>query len=389
LSMINNADGMAIHYVDDTAAFNSLCDQWRNTEYLAIDTEFVRTSTFYPIIGLLQIADETSCYLVDPLKIDDWSAFSDLLVNSQCCFVIHSCSEDLNLLQIFLGCLPAKLFDTQLAAAFLGMGLSVSYQALVSELLGIGVAKDETRSDWTKRPLTEAQILYAATDVRYLLQVQGILKNRLIEKGMLQWFEAECERQKTSAAGSEVEKHWESFYIGLSNAWKLDDPGLILLQRLCYWREQEARTKNKPRNWIVKDNELLKLANDLSQTEKISLDAVMAVQEVDRRFLSRYGNELLHLLVTTESGLGRINRDLLNKPLSAALRKKLKQCQKIVSIKAEELEMAPELLGRKKQLLELFRDYERAGQIEWTGEFSGWRRHILEAEFLLIMSGEV
>ena len=387
--MINNADGMAIHYVDDTAAFNSLCDQWRNTEYLAIDTEFVRTSTFYPIIGLLQIADETSCYLVDPLKIDDWSAFSDLLVNSQCCFVIHSCSEDLNLLQIFLGCLPAKLFDTQLAAAFLGMGLSVSYQALVSELLGIGVAKDETRSDWTKRPLTEAQILYAATDVRYLLQVQGILKNRLIEKGMLQWFEAECERQKTSAAGSEVEKHWESFYIGLSNAWKLDDPGLILLQRLCYWREQEARTKNKPRNWIVKDNELLKLANDLSQTEKISLDAVMAVQEVDRRFLSRYGNELLHLLVTTESGLGRINRDLLNKPLSAALRKKLKQCQKIVSIKAEELEMAPELLGRKKQLLELFRDYERAGQIEWTGEFSGWRRHILEAEFLLIMSGEV
>ncbi len=389
MSMINNADGMAIHYVDDTAAFNSLCDQWRNTEYLAIDTEFVRTSTFYPIIGLLQIADETSCYLVDPLKIDDWSAFSDLLVNSQCCFVIHSCSEDLNLLQIFLGCLPAKLFDTQLAAAFLGMGLSVSYQALVSELLGIGVAKDETRSDWTKRPLTEAQILYAATDVRYLLQVQGILKNRLIEKGMLQWFEAECERQKTSAAGSEVEKHWESFYIGLSNAWKLDDPGLILLQRLCYWREQEARTKNKPRNWIVKDNELLKLANDLSQTEKISLDAVMAVQEVDRRFLSRYGNELLHLLVTTESGLGRINRDLLNKPLSAALRKKLKQCQKIVSIKAEELEMAPELLGRKKQLLELFRDYERAGQIEWTGEFSGWRRHILEAEFLLIMSGEV
>jgi len=389
LSMINNADGMAIHYVDDTAAFNSLCDQWRNTEYLAIDTEFVRTSTFYPIIGLLQIADETSCYLVDPLKIDDWSAFSDLLVNSQCCFVIHSCSEDLNLLQIFLGCLPAKLFDTQLAAAFLGMGLSVSYQALVSELLGIGVAKDETRSDWTKRPLTEAQILYAATDVRYLLQVQGILKNRLIEKGMLQWFEAECERQKTSAAGSEVEKHWESFYIGLSNAWKLDDPGLILLQRLCYWREQEARTKNKPRNWIVKDNELLKLANDLSQTEKISLDAVMAVQEVDRRFLSRYGNELLHLLVTTESGLERINRDLLNKPLSAALRKKLKQCQKIVSIKAEELEMAPELLGRKKQLLELFRDYERAGQIEWTGEFSGWRRHILEAEFLLIMSGEV
>lgn len=388
MSMTNQADGMPIKYVDDTASFNRLCEEWRSKEYLAIDTEFVRTSTFYSRIGLLQITDGSCCYLIDPLEIDSWTVFSDLLVNSKCCFVIHSCSEDLNLLQTFLGCLPATLFDTQLAAAFLGLGFSVSYQALVSELIGIEVAKDETRSDWTKRPLTESQILYAAIDVRYLLQLRVILKQQLIEKDMLQWFEAECTRQQTISSASELEKNWESYYVGLSNAWKLSDSGLEILQKLCYWREQTARIKNRPRSWIVKDQELFNLASELSEAEEISLNTVMSIREVDRRFLSRYGKELLKLVTTTDLDLEPINRELLNKPVSPALRKKLKQCQKIVQIKAEELQMAPELLGRKKQLLDFLRNFERTGQVEWNGEFSGWRRQVLESDFLPIMSGD-
>lgn len=388
MSMTDQADGMPITYIDDNDSFNRLCEEWRTKEYLAIDTEFVRTSTFYSRIGLLQIADVTNCYLIDPLKIDDWSLFSDLLQNSECCFVIHSCSEDLNLLQTFLGCLPGSLFDTQLAAAFLGLGFSMSYQALVIELIGIEVEKGETRSDWTKRPLTDAQILYAATDVRYLLQLQNILKQQLVDKGKLQWFEAECERQKTIAAASEVEKHWESIYAGLSNAWKLSDPGLNILQKLCYWREKKARVRDKPRSWIVKDQELFNLANALSRAEEISLDAVMSVQEVDGRFLSRYGNEVLELVTADDANLERVNRELLNKPLNPSLRKKLKQCQKVVNTKAQELQMAPELLGRKKQLLDFLRNFERSGQVEWTGEFAGWRRQILESEFQSIMSGD-
>lgn len=386
--MSNHADGTPIEYIADTAVFNGLCEKWRNTKYLAIDTEFVRTSTFYPRIGLLQIADESNCYLIDPLKISDWSIFSDLLVNSQCCFVIHSCSEDFNLLQTFLGCVPASVFDTQLAAAFLGLGFSISYQGLVSEILGIDVVKDETRSDWTKRPLSEAQKLYAAIDVRYLQQLQEILNTQLIERGRLQWFEAECTRQKSIAAASEVEKNWELFYAGLSNAWKLSDTGLQLLQKLCYWREQEARRRDKPRSWIVKDQELLSVANELSNADEISLSTVMSIQQVDSRFLSRYGDSLLELLSATDSDLQSINRELLNNPIKPAMRKKLKQCQKIVNLKAQELDMAPELLGRKKQLLDFLRKFERKGQMEWSGEFSGWRRQVLEEDFLLIMSAD-
>lgn len=386
--MLNQVDGVPIEYVDDTAAFIKLCEEWRTKEYLAIDTEFLRTNTFYPKIGLLQITDDNCCYLIDPLGISDWSVFSDLLTNSQCCFVIHSCSEDLNLLQTFLGCIPANLFDTQLAAAFLGLGFSLSYQALVNEILGITVAKGETRSDWTKRPLTEAQILYAATDVRYLLRLQKILSRQLVEKDTLEWFEAECIRQKTIATTSEIEKLWESVYAGVSNAWKLNDRALEILQRLCYWREQIARSKNKPRNWIAKDKDLLILASELAELEEISLGALMSIPRVDRRFLSRHGNELHRLVNSVESGLEPINRELLNKPLNSGLRKKLKQCQKIVDDKAQQLQMAPELLGRKRQLLDFLHNFERSGQMQWSGELSGWRREVLEPEFAPVFSGD-
>ena len=116
-------DGMPMEYVSDTARLNALCVEWGTEQFLAVDTEFERTSTFYARIGLLQIADSRCCYLVDPLCIDDWSGFKQLLSTPSCTLVMHSCSEDLSLLQTFLGCLPISLFDTQLAAAFLGIGL--------------------------------------------------------------------------------------------------------------------------------------------------------------------------------------------------------------------------------------------------------------------------
>ena len=388
MNLTINTDGMPIHYIDDELSFNSLCKQWMSCDALAIDTEFVRTNTFYAKIGLLQIADLENCYLIDPLEIGDWNAFSNLLANSSCTFVIHSCSEDLNLLQTFLGVLPAKTFDTQLAAAFLGLGFSVSYQSLVAELIGIDVAKDETRSDWTKRPLTESQLHYAATDVRYLLELHSLLHNQLDQKGMLQWFFSECEQQTKVAIESEIEKNWEAYYANFGNAWRLNDWGVEILQKLCYWREQKARARNKPRSWIVKDNDLLNLAEILSKSNELSLELFKSAEEVDSRFLSRYSGELLGVLTDAKEDLQPINRELLNKPLGSQFRKKLKHCQKVVNLKAEGLEMAPEILGRKKQLLEFLRNFQATGQVQWSGELAGWRRGILESEFTAIMSDE-
>lgn len=378
---------MPIEYVSDTATLNALCKEWAGEQFLAVDTEFERTSTFYARIGLLQIADSKSCYLVDPLTIDDWSEFKQLLSTPSCTLVMHSCSEDLSLLQTFLGCLPVSLFDTQLAAAFLGIGYSISYQGLIEQLLGVEVAKDETRSDWIKRPLSDKQIHYAAADVRYLLQVREILSSQVELKGMTDWLRAECDQQLVIAQRLEEESQWQSYYTGVSNAWRLDTPGLQALQQLCVWREQKARQRNKPRSWIVKDNDLLNLCAAVAgpiKSGEFTEGVVSNAEGVDSRFLSRNASDLYRLLSDT-ANRSEVDPALLNKPLSAPLRKKLKLSKQVATAKAEELGMSPELLGRKKVLVELLRSFERDGQLQWSGESAGWRRELLEAELTAII----
>lgn len=387
MNKLTFSDGIPIGYISDSSSLRSLCEEWRNEPFLAIDTEFERTNTFYAKIGLLQIADSKSCYLIDPLAIDDWSAFTSLLRNPDCTFVIHSCSEDLNLLQTFLGCLPVSLFDTQIAAAFLGIGFSISYQGLVEELLGVAVTKDETRSDWIKRPLSEKQIVYAATDVRYLLQLQDLLSSQIQEKERTDWLRFECSQLISTAASVESEANWESYYTAISNAWRLDDAGLEILQRLCYWREQKARKKNMPRSWIVKDNDLLNLSSVISSSqigEGSTMDAVANSDTVNSRFWARNGRELLAMLAE-ESRLRKVDQNLLNKPLTTSLRKKLKRCQQAANAKAEQLLISPELLGRRKYLLGLMQSYVVNGEFLWFNEGFDWRRQFLEAELNAIM----
>ena len=383
-----SCDGMPIEYVSDAATLNALCVEWASEEFLAVDTEFERTSTFYARIGLLQIADSKCCYLVDPLSIDDWSGFKLLLSTSSCTLVMHSCSEDLSLLQTFLGCLPVSLFDTQLAAAFLGIGFSISYQVLIAQLLGVVVAKDETRSDWIKRPLSEKQIHYAAADVRYLLQAREILSNQLEQKGMLNWLRAESRQQLVVAHRLEQESQWESYYTGVSNAWRLNTQGLQALRQLCVWREQKARQRNKPRSWIVKDNDLINLCAVISTPIKageFTLEDVSNAEGVDSRFLSRNASDLYQLL-SDPSNRREVDPSRLNKPLSGPLRKKLKLSKQVTNMKAEELGMSQELLGRKKFLVELLRSYERDGELQWSGDFAGWRRKLLEVELTAIIT---
>ena len=301
---------------------------------------------------------------------------------------MHSCSEDLSLLQTFLGCLPVSLFDTQLAAAFLGIGFSISYQGLIEQLLGVEVAKDETRSDWIKRPLSDKQIHYAAADVRYLLQARAILSDQIEKKGMADWLQAECGQQLVIAHRLEEESQWESYYTGVSNAWRLDTPGLQALQQLCVWREQKARQRNKPRSWIVKDNDLLSLCAAVSDSIKageFTLGVVNNAEGVDSRFLSRNASELYQLL-SDSSNRSEVDPTLLNKPLSAPLRNKLKLIKQVANAKAQDLGMSPELLARKKFLVELLRGFEREGQVQWSGDFAGWRRELLELEFTAIIT---
>ena len=377
---------MPVDIIRDTERFAKLCEGWSSLPFIAIDTEFVRTNTFYPKIGLLQIADHSKCYLVDPLSIQDWSCFTNLLANPGCTFVIHSCGEDLNLLNTTLGQIPLRIFDTQIAAAFLGLGYSISYQALVAKLFSIDLPKDETRSDWLNRPLSETQLLYAANDACYLLKIQKVLYQQLIAENKLNWLESECAFLLDSSKEAENITNWYSAYASISNAWKLDKQGLQYLQALSYWREDTARKRDKPRYWIAKDADLFSIARQMADDSECTLNKVNSLELSDERLLGKYADQIYKVLKYQNQTFDEVDTKMLNKPLNAAMRLKLKACQQVVKRQSEKLSMAPELLARKKILHEQLWAYKNTGGLIWVGELSAWRREVLEPEFVRIYS---
>ena len=371
-----------VSYITSDEEFATLCKRWQDSFAIALDTEFMRTNTFYAKIGLLQIADEDSVYLIDPLEIKDWDCFRELLINSNCIIVVHSASEDLNLLLTHIACLPKNLFDTQLAAAFLGLGFSLSYQALVEQQTGITVEKGETRSDWLRRPLTENQLQYAANDVIYLLDIANTLRDALISKSRLSWFEAETETMLKAAEQVEDEVYWRTLYAGISNAWRLSDEALRFSRRLCLWRETESRLRNRPRSWIVKDNDLQAIAVAVAQAPLIDEDLLRSVKVQEPKFLQRYAHDLSEILNKQNSDATPLDRSNLNYPVEGSARKTLKSLQKIVEEKAIQYQLAPELLGRKKHLLDIIKRYNQTGKLNWEGGQENWRQEILATEFL-------
>lgn len=372
------ADGTAIQFVESAADFTALQKQLSASRYIGLDTEFMRTNTFYPLLGLIQLADAQGCYLIDPLPLADTQDLALFLQSKAHILVVHSCSEDLNLLFTSLNTIPAQVFDTQIAAAFLGLGFSLSYQALVQTLLGIDIPKDETRSDWLRRPLSDTQKIYAATDVCHLLELRDLLESRLQARSVYQWFEQECKELLSVAGQSETASSWRTSYASINNAWRLSDTGLRYLQQLCVWREQEARRRNKPRSWIAKDQDLLNIAATISREKQPTLQVLLAVNGVDKSLLNRYANGFLALLNSPDIASMEINRQILNNPLSVNARDKLKECQRVVQAIADEYAIAPELIGRKKIILELVRSFEQDGSAGWPPVVGGWRRALLE-----------
>ena len=171
-----------IRHIKDNDTLNNYCKSWLQCRLLAVDTEFMRVDTYFPIASVIQINDGKANYLIDPLEISDWSHFTEVMISPDIIKALHACSEDLDVFNNLLGVLPVKLFDTQIAAALLGLGASVGYGNLVNECLDVILPKGETRSNWLARPLSEAQVNYAALDVDYLYELAMLLEKQLNDK---------------------------------------------------------------------------------------------------------------------------------------------------------------------------------------------------------------
>ena len=223
---------------------------------ISLDTEFVRTRTFYANLGLLQISQNKKITLIDPIAIGNIDTFWKAIDNQKC--ILHASSEDLEIIKQQKGDLNITLFDTQVACAFLNQGASLGYAKMVESIEGVLLDKGESRTDWCARPLTAKQQVYAAADVLYLEPCLTELQTQLQEKGMEKYFEQECQLildQKMQPINP------DKAYKSLDNLFQLDRQGLAVIKALAKWRLETAQARNLALNFVVRAEHLWLLAH--------------------------------------------------------------------------------------------------------------------------------
>lgn len=333
---------------------------------VGLDTEFIRERTYWPQLALVQVSlgvGDDDILLVDPLEPGMPEAIAALLADTRVTKIMHSPSEDLVAFRRTCGAVPRPLFDTQLAAALAGIGSGIGYQKLVGQLTGVALAKGETRSDWLRRPLSPAQLHYAADDVRYLFALHDALSARLLELGRLEWLVEDSERTLANAE-LEAPERWP--HLSLRAAQFLDLDAQRRLLRLLRWRDAYARENDRPKSWIL-DNEL---AVAIARTDPADRDALQAMLDAHPKAPRKLGEAVWQALRTPLA-------DEADLPDAAAaeLRDKarLRRLQDAVAQCSAELGLPDGVLASKRWLEALL----DTGQ--WPPALCGWRRAQLEA----------
>lgn len=260
-----------ILYVDNSDKLQQLCENIKDASVLILDTEFIREKTYRAKLCLIQIATDDLIACVDPIALNDISPLMNVINDESKLKILHAARQDYEIFYDLNKKLPQPLFDSQLVASLLGYGEQVGYGALVNKVLGVQLDKAHTRTDWSKRPLSEAQIRYASDDVYYLRQLYPLLKKQLADQGRENWlneeFNALCQP--------------ELFITLPEDAWnrvkginRLRPRQLAAAKKIAKWREEMAIKKDRPRRWILSDDILLAAAQllpkNISQLETIA-----------------------------------------------------------------------------------------------------------------------
>lgn len=371
-----------IHWITDNASLAQHCASWRSLPFVAVDTEFMRVDTFYPIAGLLQVSEGQRAYLIDPLSIDDWTPFAGLLQDPAVVKVLHACSEDLEVFLRLTGSLPSPLFDTQLAAGYLNLGFSMGYSRLVQAVLNIELPKGETRSDWLQRPLSATQVSYAAEDVLHLAEVYLLLQAQL-SADKYRWV-LEDGAELVANQGRELDP--ELAYREAKLAWKLSPQQLAVLKVLCAWREREARARNQPRNRIIREHSLWPLA----RTQPDNLVALARIEDMHPKTVRQDGELILQMIKQAATSPAADWPAALPEPLPLEASSLLKKLRAIGQREGERLNIAPELMLRKKTLEALLKSGYPKGPYQLPDSLRGWRRELMGQALLdcLAASGE-
>ena len=335
---------------------------------IGVDTEFMREKTFFSQLCLVQVACGETIFCVDPLRNDNLNSFWSTLMTRT--WVLHSGRQDIEVVWQTAGCMPASLFDTQIAAGLLGYAPQLGYASLVKELFGIELPKSHTRANWARRPLSAEYLHYAAEDVEYLLPAYEVLAETLQQRGRLAW----AEQDSLQLLDAELYNVDPAAAIErLKGARNLRGRRRAAAARLAAWREAEAIRANRPRQWIAKDSTLLELAASLPRdvTELHHVDGLPA------GLIKRCGSSIIAAIVAADDDDGE---HATPRPPNEAQKALLKSMQTRVAAHAEELGIATETLASRRDLAAVIIDGERESRL-----LRGWRRDVIGDELLQML----
>lgn len=335
---------------------------------LGVDTEFMREKTYFAQLCLVQVATTDDIYCVDPLTDDSKASFwRELLART---WILHSARQDIEVVSQTAGSMPAAIFDTQIAAGLLGYPAQLGYAGLVKELFDADVEKSHTRADWSKRPLRDVYLEYAAEDVEYLLPAFEVLSERLDSEGRLDWAREDSRllldpKLYDIGADQAIER--------LKGARNFRGRRRAAAARLAAWREREAIRLNRPRQWILRDSVLLDIAFKMPG----SMDQLASIEAIPPKLAARVGQDLLRELDAAASDEHDYDPP---RPPDEAQKALLKEMLSRVQKCAKDLNVAAETIASKRELSSVVISRGQHSRV-----FSGWRRKLIGNDLLALI----
>jgi len=366
--------------IETTADLAAACKELAKSDFITIDTEFLRETTFWPELCLIQMASPTTEVIVDPLaKGIDLAPFFELMANTAVLKVFHAARQDIEIIFNRGGLIPHPIFDTQVAAMVCGFGDSVSYDQLVSRTKGIQIDKSSRFTDWSRRPLSEKQLDYALADVTHLRDVYLYLKDELAREGRSSWLSEEMD----------ILEARETYDLHPDDAWqrlkmRLRKPQeLAILKYVAAWREREARSRNVPRSRVLKDDAIYEIA----QQQPKDTEALGRLRTIPKGWeRSSSGAAVLEAvneaLALPKADMPHVPRHTQAPEGAAAAVELLKVLLKLIS---EKHGVAPKVIANSEDLDKIAAEGEKAE----VSALHGWRRELFGEPALQLIKGEI
>lgn len=379
--------------ITSTKDLVELCKNARCEAFITVDTEFMRTSTFWPELCLIQIGLSTEAFAVDPLACTsdgspiDLSPFWELLKDSSVLKVFHAARQDMEIFLHLMGDLPAPVADTQIMATVLGFGESVSYGTLVARIAHAHLDKTARMTDWKQRPLSQRMIDYALADVIHLRHIYEDMSNQMVSRGRESWIDADME----------ILTNPETYITRPEDAWRrlklrsLGHKALCVAKAVAYWREKEAQRKNLTRNRVLRDESLL----DIAGSQPTSPHDLSKIRGIGQGFANSKAAQ--SLLKAVSSGLTTAQAESTTdtahpqdkdfqkdsmKPLTSDQTGIYELAKLLLKVRSVELEVIPRIICNDCDLQSLARGNTNLKM------FSGWRAEAFGNDANKLRTGE-